>query len=154
MSEDLIKLHEERLEIENRIYSEINRISEIVNTYTKDGDEIEIIANTSYKLQVAEGDILIMMDTGSVFFRDLRISTEYQLVRLVLERREEILSKFIEFNERMIKMGKNITESYLTSWKSVLDPNTLIETLRMIIKAIITAGLYKSRGEKDFLLVK
>ena len=113
MSEDLIKLHEERLEIENRIYSEINRISEIVNTYTKDGDEIEIIANSSYRMQVAEGDILVIRDTDSVFFRDLRISTEYQLVRLVLERREEILSKFIEFNERMIKMGKNISKTYL-----------------------------------------
>ncbi|MGB9977768.1 hypothetical protein [Methanobacterium sp.] len=113
MSEDLIKLHEERLEIENKIYAELNRISEIVNSYTKDGDEIEIIANSSYRLQVAEGDILVVRDTDSVFFRDLRISTEYQLVRLILERREEILSKFIEFNERMIKMGKNISKSYL-----------------------------------------
>ena len=113
MSEDLRKLHEERLEIESKIYAELNRISEIVNSYTKEGDEIEIIANSSYRLQVAEGDILVIRDTGSVFFRDLRISTEYQLVRLVLERREEILSKFIEFNERMIKMGKNISETYL-----------------------------------------
>ncbi|OEC86412.1 MULTISPECIES: hypothetical protein [Methanobacterium] len=113
MSEDLRKLHEERLEIESKIYAELNRISEIVNSYTKEGDEIEIIANSSYRLQVAEGDILVVRDTDSVFFRDLRISTEYQLVRLVLERREEILSKFIEFNERMIKMGKNISKSYL-----------------------------------------
>ncbi len=113
MSEDLRKLHEERLEIENKIYAELNRISKIVNSYTKDGDEIEIIANSSYKLQVAEGDILVLRDTDSVFFKDLRISTEYQLVRLILERREEILSKFIEFNERMIKMGKNISKSYL-----------------------------------------
>ena len=113
MSEDLIKLHEERLEIENRIYAELNRISEIVNTYTKEGDEIEIISNNSYKLQVTDGDILVVRDTNPVFFRDLKISTEYQLVRLILERREEILSKFIEFNERMIKMGKNISESYL-----------------------------------------
>ena len=113
MSEDLIKLHEERLKIENRIYVELNRISEIVNGYTKEGDEIEIIANTSYKLRVVEGDILVVRDTNSVFFKDLKISTEYQLVRLILERREEILNKFIEFNERMIKMGKNITESYL-----------------------------------------
>ena len=113
MSEDLIKLHEKRLKIENRIYAELNRISEIVNGYTKEGDEIEIIANTSYKLRVAEGDILVVRDTSSVFFKDLKISTEYQLVRLILERREEILNKFIEFNERMIKMGKNITESYL-----------------------------------------
>ncbi|MEN6291434.1 MAG: hypothetical protein ABFD07_05380 [Methanobacterium sp.] len=113
MSEDLRKLHEERLEIESRIYAELNRIAEIVNSYTKDGDEIEIIANNSYRLRVAEGDILVVRDTDSVFFRDLRISTEYQLVRLILERREEILSKFIEFNERMIKMGKNISKSYL-----------------------------------------
>ena len=113
MSEDLKKLHEERLEIESKIYAELNRIAKIVNSYTKDGDEIEIIANTSYRLRVVEGDILVVRDTGSVFFKDLRISTEYQLVRLVLERREEILSKFIEFNERMIKMGKNISRSYL-----------------------------------------
>lgn len=113
MSEDLRKLHEERLEIESKIYAELNRISEIVNGYTKEGDEIEIIANSSYRLQVAEGDILVVRDTGSVFIRDLRISTEYQLVRLILERREEILSKFIEFNERMIKMGKNISKTYL-----------------------------------------
>ena len=113
MAEDLIKLHEERLEIENRIYAELNRIADIVNTYTKDGDEIEIIANNSYKLQVVEGDILIIRDTGSVLFKDLKISTEYQMIRLILERREEILRKFIEFNERMIKMGKNISESYL-----------------------------------------
>lgn len=113
MAEDLIRLHEERLEIENKIYAELNRISEIVNSYTKEGDEIEIIANNSYKLQVADGDILVVMITDSIFFRDLKISTDYQLVRLILERREEILNKFIEFNERMIKMGKNISESYL-----------------------------------------
>ncbi len=113
MSEDLKKLHEERLQIENKIYAELNRISEIVNSYTKEGDEIEIIANNSYKLQVADGDIMVIMDESSIFFRDLKISTDYQLVRLVLERREEILNKFIEFNERMIKMGKNISDSYL-----------------------------------------
>ena len=113
MAEDLIKLHEERLEIENRIYAELNRISEIVNTYTKEGDEIEIIANNSYKLQIADGDIMVIRDDSSVFFRDLKISTDYQLIRLMLERREEILNKFIEFNERMVKMGKNISESYL-----------------------------------------
>lgn len=113
MSEDLIKLHEERLQIESRIYAELNRISEIVNTYTKEGDEIEIIANNSYKVQVADGDLMIIRDESSIFFRNLKISTDYQLVRLILERREEILSKFIEFNERMIKMGKNISESYL-----------------------------------------
>lgn len=113
MAEDLIKLHKERLEIEDRIYAELNRISKIVNTYTKEGDEIEIIASTSYKFQVAGGDILASVGNDSIFFKDLKISTDYQLIRLILERREEILSKFIEFNERMIKMGKNITESYL-----------------------------------------
>ena len=114
MFEDLVKLHEERLEIESRIYAELNRISGIVNSYTKEGDEIEIIANNSYKLQVTDGDIMVVRaNTDPVFFRDLKISTEYQLVRLMLERREEILAKFIEFNERMIKMGKNINETYL-----------------------------------------
>ncbi len=113
MSEDLKKLHQERLQIENRIYAELNRISEIVNGYTKEGDEIEIIANNSYKLQVADGDIMVIMAENSIFFRDLKISTDYQLIRLILERREEILNKFIEFNERMIKMGKNISDSYL-----------------------------------------
>ncbi len=113
MSEDLIKLHEERLQMENRIYAELNRISEIVNSYTKDGDEIEIIANNSYRLQVADGDIMVIRAENSVFFRDLKIATEYQLIRLILERREEILNKFIEFNGRMIKMCKNISDSYL-----------------------------------------
>jgi len=113
MAEDIIKLHEERLKIENRIYDELNRISEIVNSYTKEGDEIEIIANNSYRLQITDGDIRVIRDDNSVFVRDLKISTDYQLIRLMLERREEILNKFIEFNERMIKMGKNISESYL-----------------------------------------
>jgi len=117
MAEDLVKLHEERLEIENRIYAELNRISKLVNSYTKEGDEIEIIANSSYKLQIIDGDIMVVMDTNSIFFRDLKISTDYQLIRLMLERREEILNKFIEFNERMIKMGKNISESYLNNDK-------------------------------------
>ena len=56
---------------------------------------------------------MIISDTNSVLFKDLKISTDYQMIRLILERREEILRKFIEFNERMIKMGKNISESYL-----------------------------------------
>lgn len=113
LAEDLIKLHKERLEIENRIYAELNKIAEIVNSYTKEGDEIEIIANNSYKLQVANGDIRVIRDANSVFFRDLKISTDYQLIKLILERREEILSKFIEFNERMIKMGNEISERYI-----------------------------------------
>ncbi|MBI5679305.1 MAG: hypothetical protein HZC47_00175 [Methanobacterium sp.] len=113
MSVDLKKLREERLEIENQIYAELKKISQTINKFTEEGDAIEIIANHSYKLQVANGDILIIMDTGSIFFKDMRISTDFQLIKLVLERQDEIYNKFIEFNQRMVKIGKNISERYI-----------------------------------------
>lgn len=113
MNEDLRKLREERLEVENRIYNRINKISEIVNSYSGEGDAIEIIANHPYKLQVTEGDILIIKDTGSVSFKELKLSTDYQIIKLILERQEEILSKFIEFNQRMVRMGYELNERYI-----------------------------------------
>jgi hypothetical protein len=113
MNADIRKLREERLEVENRIYNRINKISEIVNSYSREGDAIEIIANHLYKLQVTEGDILVIKDTGSVLFKDLKLSTDYQIIKLILERQEEILSKFIEFNQRMIRMGTEISEKYI-----------------------------------------
>lgn len=75
----------------------------MVNSYSEEGNAIEIISKHQYKLQVTNGDILIIKDTRSVFFKDLKLSTDYQLIKLILERQEEILSKFIEFNERMIR---------------------------------------------------
>lgn len=113
MNEDLQKLREERLKVENRIYNRINKISEIVNSYLEEGDEIEIIANHPYRLQVHDGDILVVKDTGSIFFKDLKISTDYQTVKLILERQEEILSKFIEFNQRMVRIGTELSEKYI-----------------------------------------
>ncbi|MGZ7048594.1 MAG: hypothetical protein ACXVHO_01170, partial [Methanobacterium sp.] len=88
----------------------LNKISEIVNSYS--GDAIEIISNHQYKLQLIDGCILIIKDTESVFFKDLKLSTNYGLIKLILERQEDILSKFIEFNERVIKMGTDISERY------------------------------------------
>jgi hypothetical protein len=107
------KLRQERKEVENKINNRIKKISEIVNSYSEDGDAIEIISNHQYKLQVTEGDILIIKDTGSIFFKGLRLSTDYQMIKLILERQEEILSKFIEFNQRMIRMRSEISERYI-----------------------------------------
>lgn len=113
MNKDLQKLHEERLIIENKIYDRIMKISDTVNSYSKEGDTIEIISNHQYTLQVTEGDILLIKDTGSIFFKDLKLSTDYAIIKLVLERQEEILSKFIELNERMIRIGNEINNKYI-----------------------------------------
>jgi len=113
MNEDLQKLREERLKVENEINNRIKKISEVINSYAQEGDFIEIISNHQYKLQVSEGDILFIKDTGSVFFRDLKLSTDYQVIKLILERQEEILNKFIEFNQRMVRMGTEISERYI-----------------------------------------
>ena len=113
MNDDLRLLREERIKVENKINNRIKKISEMVNSYSEEGDAIEIIANHQYKLQVVEGDILIIKDTGSVFFKDLRLSSDYQMIKLVLERQEEILSKFIEFNQRMVRMGSELGERYI-----------------------------------------
>ena len=113
MNEDLQILREKRSNVEKRINDRIKRISEMVNSFSKEGDTIEIIANHQYKLVVTDNDILVIKDNGSVFFRDLKLSNDYQLIKLILERQKEILSKFIEFNQRMIKMGKNICDRYI-----------------------------------------
>lgn len=110
---NLKKLREERLEIENQIYAELKEISETINKFADEGDAIEIIANHSYKLQVSNGDILIIADAGEIFFKDMRISTDFQLIKLILERQDEIYNKFIEFNQRIVKIGKNISERYI-----------------------------------------
>ncbi|WP_414469925.1 hypothetical protein [Methanobacterium sp. ACI-7] len=112
MNEHLLKLHEERTAVENGIYDRIKMISEIVNSYSREGDTIEIISNHIYKFEVTNGDIVIIKETGPVPFKDLKLSTDYQVIKLILERQEEILSKFIEFNERMIRMGKEISKKY------------------------------------------
>lgn len=106
-------MREERKKVENKINNRIKKISKMVNSYSEEGDAIEIISNHQYKLQVTNGDILIIKDTRSVFFKDLKLSTDYQLIKLILERQEEILSKFIEFNERMIRMGTEMSERYI-----------------------------------------
>lgn len=106
-------MREERKKVESIINNRIKKISEMVNSYSEEGDAIEIISNHQYKLQVTTGDILIIKDTGSIFFKDLKLSTDYQLIKLILERQEEILSKFIEFNERMVRMGTEISERYI-----------------------------------------
>lgn len=106
-------MREERKKVENKINNRIKKISEMVNSYSEEGDAIEIISNHQYKLQVTNGDILIIKDTGSVFFKDLKLSTDYQLIKLILECQEEILSKFIEFNERMVRMGTEMSERYI-----------------------------------------
>ena len=113
MNEDLQMLRKERSNIERRINNRIKKISEMVNSFSEDGDAIEIIANHQYKLLVADGDILIVKDNGSVFFKDLKLSTDYQLIKLILERQKEILSKFIEFNQRMVRMGTDISKKYI-----------------------------------------
>lgn len=113
MNKELQNMREERKKVEDKINNRIKKISEMVNNYSEEGDFIEIISNHQYKLQVTDGDILIIKDTGSVFFKDLRLSTDYQMIKLVLERQEEILSKFIEFNQRMVRMGTEISERYI-----------------------------------------
>ncbi|MGB9936240.1 MAG: hypothetical protein ACPK7O_00825 [Methanobacterium sp.] len=113
MNENILKLREERSAVENKIYNRINKISEVVNSYSRDGDSIEIISNHTYKLQVMDGDIIVIKETGPVPFKDLKLSTDYPVIKLILERQEEILSKFIEFNERMIRMGSEISRRYI-----------------------------------------